>query len=100
MRFWRGCGWLFLVLGIGVLGMDMLHSLEEGRLHIFSLAEHWASLAPESFRAFWGDDAAAQGWGHRLVAAVTRLPGFAPFLLLGLILIVTHPYRRRGIFRR
>lgn len=101
MRLWRGFGWLLIMAGVVVLGMDMLQSLEDGRLHILSMAEHWANLAPDSYQRFWGVEAeAARGMVRRALAVVMRLPGFAPFMLAGLVLFLVHPQRRRGIFKR
>ncbi|RME62552.1 MAG: hypothetical protein D6782_11970 [Alphaproteobacteria bacterium] len=99
MRIWRVCGWLLVALGVLVLGMDMLQSLEDGRFHILSLAEHWASLAPAGYQAFWGEEE-MRGILHAVLAVVLRLPGFAPFMIGGLILVFANPQRRRGIFRR
>jgi len=80
-----------LALMLVALGMDLVASLEAGALRIHSLGESWTVLTRAETAAH---PAGVGGW-------LLRLPAFAPFAILALLIWIIVPQRRRRrLFRK
>lgn len=95
----RVIGIIFIALGLIALGVNLFMSLQAGGFTILSLGETWALLGPSSFHGLFGSDADPRAITG-ISGFILGFPAFVPWLVIGLVLIVIKPKRKRkSIFR-